>query len=57
MELKKDAIDCEHCEKQVPKKNYNGEYEICEDCIEDLPNKTGYCGMSCRLGFGCDDSC
>lgn len=28
---------------------------LCEH--HELDNQTGYCGMSCQLGYGCDQSC
>lgn len=28
---------------------------LCED--HDLDNQTGYCSISCQLGYGCDQSC
>lgn len=31
---------------------------VCEEC-EDLlnPEGTGFCGVGCKLGYGCDQSC
>lgn len=30
---------------------------ICRDCYEKVEDQTGYCSVSCQLGYGCDDSC
>jgi hypothetical protein len=28
---------------------------LCEEhCLDD---QTGYCGLNCKLGYGCDQSC
>ena len=29
----------------------------CQDCLDQCENQTGYCSMSCQLGYGCDGSC
>jgi len=30
---------------------------ICERCENRMSDETGYCSMSCQLGYGCDQSC
>ena len=30
-------------------------FPFCED--HGFDDKTGYCGQSCQLGYGCDQSC
>lgn len=31
---------------------------VCSECEDKLnPGCTGYCGVSCQLGCGCDQSC
>lgn len=31
---------------------------VCSDCIDKFnPEATGHCGLSCKLGYGCDQSC
>ena len=30
---------------------------VCPTCYEKVSNETGYCSISCQLGYGCDDSC
>ena len=30
-------------------------FPFCED--HDFTDNTGYCGQSCQLGYGCDQSC
>lgn len=30
---------------------------LCEEHVDKVDDKTGYCGASCRLGYGCDQSC
>lgn len=29
----------------------------CPECEDKLNDSTGYCGMSCMFGYGCDQSC
>ena len=30
---------------------------ICERCENLMGDETGYCSVSCQLGYGCDQSC
>jgi len=31
---------------------------ICSECEDKInPEATGYCGVACKLGYGCDQSC
>ena len=30
---------------------------VCEDCDSRIEDQSGYCSISCQLGYGCDDSC
>lgn len=48
---------CKGCDEYTDK--YGTEYinDICLECEEKYNNKTGYCGLSCCLGNGCDQSC
>jgi hypothetical protein len=48
---------CHICKEQVLTYKDNLEYNVCQGCNETLPDKTGYCSLSCRLGYGCDGSC
>lgn len=48
---------CDHCQKDVAANDFNKEFEICVDCVDELPNETAFCSISCRLGRGCDGSC
>lgn len=56
---KADERVCEECKKTFEK--FDGAFDdgefICWKCINDLPNKTGYCSLSCRRRDSCDDSC
>ena len=48
---------CKGCDEYCDKYgDYNGLY-ICEECDNKYDNKTGWCGLSCCLGNGCDQSC
>lgn len=29
----------------------------CPCCADKLDDKTGYCGIACQFGYGCDQSC
>lgn len=50
---------CYGCDTQINKSLLIliGEEYICESCIDDLDDKTGYCSIYCQLGQGCDESC
>ena len=30
---------------------------VCNSCQDRMDDQTGFCSMSCQLGYGCDDSC
>lgn len=30
---------------------------VCNECADKMENITGFCSLSCQLGYGCDDSC
>ncbi len=30
---------------------------LCSTCADKVVNTSGYCSLSCQLGYGCDDSC
>ena len=48
---------CKGCDEYCDKYwEYNG-LDICEECDNKYDNKTGWCGLSCCLGNGCDQSC
>ena len=32
-------------------------YDICSEHEPVVYDHTGYCGVDCQLGFGCDQSC
>lgn len=58
--------DCEYadCDARLPVADmYNegdttsGPVWVCKICIHKLDDPSGYCSMSCILGYGCDDSC
>ena len=52
-----------HCDKVLPKTEMTeiGEEKdfLCPSCLIKFENSydTGYCPMSCLLGYGCDQSC
>ena len=50
---------CSECKKELTEKDSseNHEYEVCLKCEDLLPNESGYCSLSCKLGNGCDGSC
>lgn len=53
---------CDVCDKTKPENemytvwSYDG-YKLCNDCEEQLENKTGYCSVACRITGSCDESC
>jgi hypothetical protein len=30
---------------------------VCMSCYERMEDSSGYCSISCQLGYGCDQSC
>lgn len=52
--------DCEYCGCEEDATHYDVVVEawLCDDHAggSDHAN-TGYCGQSCKLGYGCDGSC
>lgn len=61
-----DYADCEYadCDAHLPIANmYNegdttgGPVWVCERCMNKMVDDSGYCSLSCQLGYGCDDSC
>ena len=45
------------CKECGSKENVYRDYMLCENCIDKLPNVTGYCSLDCRLSGMCDGSC
>jgi hypothetical protein len=29
----------------------------CPNCVDKVIDQTGYCGVGCMFGYGCDQSC
>ena len=61
-ELKGDLVECESPECLNPfllpsTIVWRDGWSFHEQCWEDLPDKTGYCGASCRVGQGCTQEC
>lgn len=52
-------LKCEDCGEEKPDVKYreDGEYLLCDDCLNNYPNETGYCSISCRISGNCDGSC
>lgn len=50
---------CEDCGEEKPdvKSRGDGEYLLCDDCLNNYPNETGHCSISCRISGNCDGSC
>ncbi|MCF3107278.1 hypothetical protein LL912_00665 [Niabella sp. CC-SYL272] len=49
---------CEDCGGEMPiNKKCDSDIEVCDDCIRDYDNKTGYCSVHCRYSGQCDQSC
>jgi len=34
-----------------------GRIYVCQNHLEHMQDQSGYCSMSCQLGYGCDQSC
>lgn len=47
---------CEDCGEEKPdvKSRGDGEYLLCDDCLNDLSNEAGYCSISCKISGNCD---
>lgn len=61
-----DTAMCEYadCEVRLPKSKMHNEGDttggpvwVCPSCIDKMEDPSGYCSISCQLGYGCDDSC
>ena len=57
-------MTCEYgnCDVELPRDQMehriNGELIfVCPTCIDKVEDKTGYCSLTCCLGYGCDGSC
>lgn len=50
---------CAGCDCKVPNSDMSDDtgHWLCLDCTNKYDNQTGYCGLNCCLGGGCDDSC
>jgi hypothetical protein len=54
---KKFCQGCEDMEFNV--EDVDG-YNLCPTCSDEYDkhgDQTGYCSLSCRLGYGCDSTC
>jgi len=60
-----DIIICDfsECEVHLPKdkmEEYSDgcdTYYVCPDCEDKIEDQTGYCSLSCQMGYGCDEVC
>lgn len=48
---------CVGCEDWVEVVGNEYNVDLCPDCEDIYCNATGWCGLSCCLGNGCDNSC
>lgn len=53
--------ECEYsgCERtDTEEHSFHGEsFYTCSECDEKAIDSTGYCSLTCILGYGCDYSC
>jgi len=58
--------DCEFvdCDARLPVADMHNEGDttggtvwVCSSCIDKMEDSSGYCSISCQLGYGCDQSC
>lgn len=49
-------LKCEDCGEEKPdvKSRGDSEYVLCDDCLDNYPNETGYCSISCKISGNCD---
>ena len=50
---------CDACEIEIIKETeivYHN-YKLCDECLEEYRDETGYCSLSCCAFHKCDDSC
>ena len=60
-----ELVECEYsnCDVKLPVSEmedigeYNDHVYVCKSCIDKVENQSGYCSISCQLGYGCDNSC
>ncbi len=56
MKREKDKY-CQGCDEMVDKLEDIHNALLCDECNDKYDNKTGYCSLTCCLGYGCDGSC
>ena len=49
--------DCKACLPQDEMTLVDDGCYVCPECEAKMENSSGYCSLSCQLGYGCDDSC
>ena len=52
-----DYNDCDVCLPKSEMVQLEPGCYVCPECEAKMENSSGYCSLSCQLGYGCDDSC
>ena len=58
-------VDCDTCLPMAEMRNVGEEFGstfghptwVCASCEDKVVDESGYCDISCQLGYGCDQSC
>jgi hypothetical protein len=49
---------CDDCGKELDvSKRCSPAWDICDDCLDNYDNKTGYCSVDCMITGMCDETC
>lgn len=56
------VVVCDHSEcvktgSTIEMHHLGDGWYVCNDCLDLMEDTTGYCGVKCKLGYGCDHSC
>lgn len=55
--MEKHTCDYCGCDKEATHYKKDLDAWLCEEHEDSIEDQTGYCGTSCKLGYGCDESC
>jgi len=55
--MEEQKLKCDWCEEVLTESYREKGHLLCGECWEIYENQTGYCGLSCCMGQGCDQSC
>lgn len=51
-----DKCNKQDCETERISDSYNS-YDLCSSCVDQIEDKTGYCGLNCQIFGQCGGEC